>query len=135
MKEIITMCGYRCDICPAYAVNIRTARDAKNAAEGFFKYYGFRIDPDTLACAGCLNEGRHIDTDCPVRPCAVEKKMGNCARCPEFKTCEKLKTRMDFLESIPEKVKNIPPQDYDRFVTPYQSKPRMIALRKESLGS
>jgi hypothetical protein len=29
--EIIAKCGYRCDICPAYAPNIRSEEDARKA--------------------------------------------------------------------------------------------------------
>jgi hypothetical protein len=133
MKETITKCGYRCDICPAYAPNIGSDEDARKACEGFHAYYGFTLTPAEIACAGCLNEGRHIDADCPVRPCVIKKGLDNCAQCSSFDACEKLSSRMDFLESIPEKLAHIPPEDFKKFVEPFRARPRMLALRSEYL--
>jgi hypothetical protein len=135
VKEIVTRCGYRCDICPAFAPNIKTEEDARKVCEGFHTYYGFQLDPGKVACVGCLNEGRHIDADCPVRPCVLEKELESCAQCSCFETCDKLKSRMDFLEPLPEKLKGIPAGDFRNFVVPYQSKPRMCELRKAFLRS
>ncbi len=128
MKEIVTRCGYRCDICPVFAPNIKSPEDARAASEGFRKYYGFQIEPDKIACDGCLSNGRLVDKDCPVRPCVLEKGLENCAECSAFASCDKLKTRMDFLDPMPEKLKNIPEDEFKKFVTPYQSKARMYAL-------
>ena len=135
MKEIVAMCGFRCDICPAYAPNIGTDEDARKTCEGFRACYGFQLKPGEVACAGCLNEGRHIDADCPVRPCVMEKGLETCAQCSDFDACAKLKTRMDFLEPLPEKLSRIPKEDFLKFVAPFQARPRMLALREAFLRS
>jgi hypothetical protein len=133
MKEILAKCGYRCDICPAYAPNIGSELEAQKVCEGFHACYGFQLAPATVACAGCLNEGRHIDADCPVRPCVMDKGLDICAQCASFDACEKLSTRMDFLEPLQEKLARVSAEDFRKFVVPYQSKPRMLALRKAFL--
>lgn len=130
MEEIITKCGYRCDICPAYIKNLKTTDDKQNACDGFNKYYGFQIQPNEIGCVGCLNEGRHEDENCPVRPCVMEKKLENCAHCESFESCEHLKSRMEFLDSLMPKLKDIPSEDFEKFIKPYQSKDRMLELRK-----
>jgi hypothetical protein len=134
MKEIIAKCGYRCDLCPAYAPNIADEEEAKTVCEKFHDIYGFQLKPEEVACVGCLSEGRHIDRDCPVRPCVTAKGFETCAQCAGFDGCEKLKTRMDFLEPLPEKLAHLPKDNFKKYVVPYQSKPHMTRLRAGFLG-
>lgn len=129
------MCGYRCDMCPAYAPNIGSEEDAKSVCEGFKECYGFTLKPEEVACVGCRNEGRHADADCPVRPCVMARGLDSCAQCAEFDSCNKLKTRVDFLDPLREKLSRLPPDVYKKFVVPYLAKPRMLALRKAFLRS
>jgi hypothetical protein len=135
MKEMITMCGYRCDLCPAFASTITCEEDARRACDGFKACYGFELAPENVTCDGCRSDGRCIDVDCPVRPCVKEKGFWSCAECDSFDACDKLKARMDFLEPLPEKLAALPPEDFKRFVVPYQARLRMLALRAEFLKS
>src|SRR5690242_15657433 len=73
VKEILSLCGNRCDLCPAYNENIRSDADRKRISEGWLKYYGFQMPPEEIACVGCQNEGKHASPGCGVRPCAREK--------------------------------------------------------------
>ena len=127
--EIIARCGFRCDICPAYNMNIGVSADPGTIREGWRKYFGFDIPEERIACAGCLNEGRHADADCPVRPCAVERRMETCAGCPDF-GCEKLKSRMDFAESVIPKSGTIPEGDFELYFRPYLSRERLERIRQ-----
>jgi len=133
MEEIITKCGYRCDICPAYIKNLKTQADKKKACDGFLKYYGFQMQPNKIGCVGCLNEGRHEDETCPVRPCVMEKNLENCSQCETFDSCEHLQSRVEFLDPLMPKLKDIPLEDFENFVKPFQSKDRMLELRKAFL--
>jgi hypothetical protein len=127
-NEILTRCGFRCDLCPAFSGNIGKLADRQRISEGWYKYFGFRIPPDRIECVGCLNEGRHADSECPVRPCALERKVETCAHCPDF-GCGKLKSRMEFAESVIPKFRNIPKEDFDLFFRPYLSHERLDQIR------
>ena len=135
MKGIISRCGYRCDLCPAYKENIHSKEDQKKISDGWFKYYGFRIPPDEIYCDGCLSPDdenpRLIDTECPVRPCVLEKQLENCAHCDQY-ACPKLKTRIVEYNSIAAKFKEpIPKEDYENFIKPYESRKVLEGIRKK----
>jgi hypothetical protein len=131
----ISFCGYRCRICPAFKDNITGPQDQQRTSDGWFKYYGFRIPPERIVCDGCRapdsEQPRRIDTECPVRPCATAKGLPNCAHCDEY-VCDKLKQRLvDIDEVIGKQQEPIPPQDFDRFLKPYDNKPRLQTIRSE----
>jgi hypothetical protein len=132
MEEILTRCGFRCDLCPAYDGNLRTVDDRRKISDGWFKYYGFRIAAEEIGCVGCWNEGKHADTQCPIRPCVIEYNLENCAYCKDF-GCEKLKSRMDAIDAIEKKFPDLPADDYNLFIRPYKSRER-LALIREKLG-
>jgi len=132
MKEILTKCGYRCDLCPAYSENIKSDEDKKGVSENFKRIFGFDIAPDDIECVGCHNEGKQADAGCPVRPCVMERGYESCAQCDRF-ICDKLKTRTDFIEEYVSKSGKICSEDYAMYVKAYESKPRLCELR-EKLG-
>lgn len=139
MKAIISKCGFRCDQCPAYYRNIRTQEDSENVSAGWKKYVGDEVPPDEVACPGCLscepyqdddgNPLRSPDTECPVRPCAQQRGIENCAYCPEF-GCEKLDSRMNFFTKRYRSFEGIPEEDFNRFIKPYLCKERLLRIRK-----
>lgn len=133
-EEILTLCGFRCDLCPAYEKNVRGVEDLRAVRSGWRKYFGFDIPEDRIACAGCMNEGRHADADCPVRPCVLERKMNTCADCPDF-GCENLKSRVNFAESVIPKFGNIPEPDFERYFRPYLSRERLEKIRRNRRSS
>jgi hypothetical protein len=131
VPPILSRCGYRCDLCLAYKPNI--ARDpscVNTLSDGWFKYYGFRIQPAEIYCDGCTAENpRLIDTECPVRPCVIEKNLDTCAACDAY-ICAKLTERLVVLEEIQVRVdREIPEEDYQNFIRPYENKRRLKALR------
>ncbi len=132
MSEIIARCGYRCDLCLAYGPNI-DASPANRAilSDGWHEYFGFRIPPEGIRCDGCLGDHPHlIDTECPVRPCVIEKRLDHCAACPAY-GCEKLRERFVVYEEIAaRRAVPIPPVDRDRFIRPYENRIRLDAMRR-----
>ncbi|MEN6313504.1 MAG: DUF3795 domain-containing protein [Clostridiaceae bacterium] len=128
MEEMLTRCGYRCDLCPAYRENIKNDDDKRRVSEGWKRIFGFDIAPDDVECAGCNNEGRHIDPNCPVRSCTMVKGYDNCARCEGY-ICADLKTRVNFIEEYLSKTDSICTEDYEKYVKAYESKPRLCELR------
>ncbi|PKO05235.1 MAG: hypothetical protein CVU41_13240 [Chloroflexi bacterium HGW-Chloroflexi-3] len=129
MDPIITRCGYRCDLCLAYKPNVlKNPENQKILSDGWYKYFGFRIPPEEIICDGCMAENpKLIDTSCPVRPCVIARRYHNCSECPDM-ICEKLKERLVVYEEMLEKMGgNIPMEDYQRFILPYENKRRLIS--------
>jgi hypothetical protein len=114
MEPILMRCGYRCDLCLAYRPNIeKNPSNQQKLSDGWFKYFGFRIQPENILCDGCMAENaRLIDQSCPVRPCVIEKSVENCAACDDY-ICEKLKERLVIYEDVKQRVGiDIPMEDY-----------------------
>ena len=135
MKEKVSFCGYRCEICPAYKDNITSEEDRQKVSDGWFKYYGFRIPTEEIYCDGCLVEDctnpRRIDQECEVRQCVLEHGLPNCAHCKDF-ICEKLSKKMIDTKKIAERVGgSIPHEDFKRFVKPYNGKSILEEVRRE----
>ena len=130
MDEILAYCGYRCDLCPAYEKNPAFDVDKAQISSKWFQYFGFRIPPEEIDCVGCKNDGKHADSECPVRPCAIEKNVENCAYCENF-GCESLVSRMDFIENYVKDIENIPEDDYKLFIAPYLGKKRLLVIKEK----
>jgi hypothetical protein len=132
MEPILTRCGYRCDLCLAYRPNIeKNPSNQQKLSDGWFKYFGFRIQPENILCDGCMAENaRLIDQSCPVRPCVIEKSVENCAACDDY-ICEKLKERLVIYEDVKQRVGiDIPMEDYTCFIQPYENMRRLDIYRK-----
>jgi hypothetical protein len=132
MKQILTRCGYRCDLCLAYRPNIeKHPENRQKLSDGWHKYFGFRLQASEICCDGCMTENpRLIDRGCPVRPCVIERGLGNCAQCGDYDGCDKLAQRLVTYEGVEKRVaQEIPDDDRDRFIKPYENKVRLDALR------
>jgi hypothetical protein len=131
MEEVSGLCGFRCDLCQFYNKNIKDEKHKETVSKEFSKIFGYDVKPCDVECVGCRDEGKHADANCPVRPCAIEKGVKNCAYCQEF-ICDKLKERMSFIEDFLQKNKEpIPKEDFDKYVEPYKSRERLEAIRRE----
>lgn len=131
MEPVLTRCGYRCDLCLAYRPNLESNPENRQIlSDGWFTYFGFRIPPEEILCDGCLAEGaRLVDTACPVRPCVIERGLPNCAACGQY-ICAKLEERMVSREEVRQRMRaEIPEEDYQRFILPYENKPRLEEIR------
>lgn len=131
MEPVLTRCGYRCDLCLAYRPNLESNPENRQIlSDGWFTYFGFRIPPEEILCDGCLAEGaRLVDTACPVRPCVIERGLPNCAACGQY-ICAKLEERMVSREEVRQRMRaEIPEEDFQRFVLPYENKPRLEEIR------
>lgn len=137
MVEILTRCGYRCDLCLAYRPNVEANPSNRQIlSDGWFLYFGFRIPPEGILCDGCMAEDPClIDQACPVRPCAIERGLGNCGECSDY-GCEHLAQRLVVYEEIAARMDApIPEKDRARFIAPYENKARLEALRARSRRS
>ncbi len=131
MDPILTRCGYRCDLCLAYRPNVeKNPAGQQKLSDGWFKYFGFRLPPESILCDGCMAENPHlIDSKCPVRPCVIERGLDNCAQCEDY-ICEKITQRLVVYEDIQQKAgSSIPDEDYQCFIRPYENKRRLAVIR------
>lgn len=129
MDSILSRCGYRCDLCLAYAPNLaQNPANAQKLSDGWYKYFGFRVLPEDILCDGCRAEDpRLIDQQCPVRPCVIAWGLEHCGECAAF-GCDKLALRI--VELGMWAGMEIPADDYQCFIRPYENKRRLDALRQ-----
>jgi hypothetical protein len=131
MTEILARCGFRCDLCPGYSGNIHSVQDRQETSDGWFKYAGFRVAPEDINCPGCFGKNKTLDRQCPVRPCVMEKGFENCGYCPDM-PCDKLNTRMNFVEERLSVLSTVPEDAYDKFLRPYASKARLMKIQAKT---
>ena len=128
---IITRCGFRCDLCPAYRENVERDDRRESMSKGFKTFYGVNISPDELFCDGCLDESpgaRRIDSSCKVRPCVISQGFENCAQCGK-KSCAKLKSCLVDLADIEKKTGGkLSAKDYNDCVKPFENKKLLATL-------
>ncbi len=118
-KPIVSKCGYRCDLCPAQESKLKSEADKKIMCDAWNKYLGGNIEPEAIStCGGCQAEGNQGDESCSVRPCAIGRGVETCAHCEEF-ACEKVKSKMNFVEESVKDVSNIPQPDFKKFIEPF----------------
>lgn len=133
-SEILSRCGYRCDLCLAYKENIEDNDRRELLSDGWHKYFGFRIPPEYIYCDGCkdsesLNPNL-IDKNCPVRLCVHKKDIENCAECDNY-VCEKLESRIVKFEDVLKRYgEKIPEEERDLFIRPYENKNRLDEIRE-----
>jgi hypothetical protein len=98
MVEIIAYCGSACHTCQIYLATRLENKDeqAKMRTEIFQLLrgqYGMNCGPEEITdCDGCRTVGGRLFSgckNCPIRQCASEREIENCAYCPEY-ACEKL---------------------------------------------
>jgi hypothetical protein len=98
MKEMIAYCGLDCLPCPIYLAT--REKDKKKKEEMIIdiideckEQYGIELKrEDVTDCDGCRTEGGRLFSgckQCPIRNCAREKNVENCAYCEDY-ACEKL---------------------------------------------
>ena len=129
--EILTKCGYRCDLCLAYKSNVEKNDQRDILSDGWKSLYGFRIKPNDIVCEGCVSCDNPdlIDKACPVRLCVIDKEIENCAFCDEY-ICEKLKKRIVNRDHIEKRLnRKLTEKEYKLFVKPYESKERLDNIK------
>ena len=94
MKKYIAYCGLDCEACEA---RIATMNDdgalRRRVAERWSELNGVEITPEMINCTGCRVNGAktpYCDSLCPIRRCAMEKRLETCGGCGWMETCEKL---------------------------------------------
>ena len=127
MKKMLGRCGYRCDLCAARSDNPEIRQ---KLVDGWRKYLGHQMyTAENVRCDGCMNEGRLADKNCPIRPCAIEKGVENCAYCDDY-PCEKLKDFICSREKFIKRLSEISDEDYNLCLRQFESEPELKEIRK-----
>ena len=129
MAEMLGRCGFRCDLCAVSGDDLAAKQTIIDGWKKYFGLDGFTVEE--IKCSGCL-EGIGLAGKCPVRLCAEEKGVENCAHCDAF-ICEKLEPYMSSREEFVEKFGDIPEEEYRVCLMPFESRSRLMKIR-ESLG-
>lgn len=130
-EKQVAFCGYRCDLCPALAENVDTLVDRTTLRKAWNTFFGFDVPEDRIICAGCNKNGDHLDLQCPVRPCALQKHMQNCSFCELFESCSTLRLRADILDEIKKKHNGtISKEEFELYFRPYEGRKELKKQRK-----
>jgi len=94
MKDYIAYCGLDCEKCQARLATVNND-DAlrRKVAALWSELNNAKITPEMINCAGCRISGaktHYCDSLCPIRRCALGRKVETCGSCAEMESCEKL---------------------------------------------
>jgi hypothetical protein len=139
MSELRSCCGYRCDLCPAYRVNVTGPEHQRRVAEGWRDIYKIKgIGPDDVWCDGCHDmrpDAKRVDTHCKVRPCVLGRSLANCGQCPQY-PCPTMKHLPQTRAGVEGRSgRTLTDEEYRLFVQPYESTPFLAAERTRKSSS
>ena len=134
-QEILTRCGYRCDLCHAYKENILKDDKREMLRAGWRRIFGINLKLEEIYCEGCISSNcddiKLIDSGCKVRPCVINKGYENCSQCEEF-ICEILeKIIVKYDDLINNSEKKISRSDRKNFIKPYENYNRLVEEREK----
>ena len=84
--NVITLCGYKCDLCKAYSKNIKKDDKRRELSYVWQKYYDLDIPEKDIYCDGCRSKKNAmlLDSACPVRACVSQKNLHSCLDCGQY---------------------------------------------------
>lgn len=108
MNEYIAYCGIDCKACEAYIATINDDNELRiKVSKLWSELNDIEITPEMINCTGCRIDGVKTifcDSICPIRQCALTKKVDTCATCEEMEECEKVEM---IFENNPDALKNL----------------------------
>jgi hypothetical protein len=137
MPEIISRCGFRCDLCLIFSENLKKDKNNRQIFhDGYEKYYGDKLTLKECYCDGCMTDDILnpvlITSDCKVRPCVIAKGMKNCAYCDQY-PCKLVSNKFVRRCQVEEKYgAPIPEKDYKLFIEPYESQQVLDKIRRKA---
>ena len=129
----LTMCGYLCDICKAFASNIKKKDERECLSALWRKYYDLDINVENIYCEGCWSmkeDARRIDNNCPVRACVLQNRLDNCGQCSKY-PCEVFMERkgLSYEEAKKEQGQLFDEEEYEEYMLAYDNKSRLDRQR------
>jgi hypothetical protein len=93
-KTLISYCGLDCENCEARIATINNDDNLrKEVAIKWSELNKVEITPEMINCSGCRVDGvktPFCESLCPIRQCAMSKKVTTCGDCPDMDNCQKL---------------------------------------------
>lgn len=131
----ITMCGYICDMCKAFAPNIKKKDERECLSLLWRKYYDLDILAEKIYCDGCRSkrkDARLIDNSCPVRACVLQNQVDNCSECSKY-PCEVFQERkgLSYAEAKEEQGALFNEEEYEEYMLAYDNKSRLDRRRSQ----
>ena len=94
MNAYTAYCGLDCEVCEARLATVNNDNDLRiKVAKEWSILNAAEITPEMINCSGCRIPGvktPYCDSRCPIRQCALVKKVETCGSCPEMKSCDKV---------------------------------------------
>lgn len=94
MSEFIAYCGLNCETCEARLATVNDDNELRlKVSNEWSELNGVEITPEMINCVGCRVAGvktPYCDSLCPIRQCAMGRKMETCGGCSEVMFCEKV---------------------------------------------
>ncbi len=92
MKKLIAVCGLDCEQCDARKATMDNDNALRNkVAKLWSELNGVEITPEMINCDGCRADGLktpYCDSLCPIRQCALGKKVEHCGDCEAMDGCK-----------------------------------------------
>lgn len=137
MGEILSLCGFKCNLCPAYKENIKTESDRSRVDEGWKKFHcssGWIYEEEY--CEGCYTSSEvpkksPLRDYCAIRRCVLLNKIENCGKCLDY-PCPRIKKFIHGVNMIAERTRRTgTKEEYDTFVRPHLNKDRLDTINEE----
>lgn len=115
MTELIAYCGLNCLTCPIFLATRITnkeeqAKRREEIARLCNELYGTAYRSEDIDdCDGCRTQGGRLFRECKncgIRPCAMEKRVENCAHCADY-VCGELQRFLAFEPSAKKRLDQI----------------------------
>ena len=132
-EDMIGYCGYNCHLCAARSDDPAIRQQL---VDGWRRIFGHQqYTADNVKCDGCLSNGRLADKECKARPCAIKRKLRNCAHCEKF-VCKKvghlLSSREGLLIYCRPQSGMITKEEYDLCMRQFDSMPNIVKMLAEA---
>jgi hypothetical protein len=121
MEEVMSACGVLCSSCAAYKGREQGRGHQERAAAAWLRIYGFKVDPASLACGGCLSSDQevfHTSRTCRARRCCRAKGFSSCAEC-HVERCAALEKAQSVWDGVPEIGRNLSAADFAAYAQAY----------------
>ena len=94
MNKYTAYCGLDCEVCEARVATVNDDDELRaKVAKQWSELNNAAITPEMINCAGCRLDGvktPFCDSLCPIRQCALGRRVETCGSCAELDACEKV---------------------------------------------
>jgi hypothetical protein len=136
LRDLFGKCGNNCGHCPGFSENTKMAEARQRCSDGWYKYIGIRLSPETCRCPGCQapksEESKILNRGCRIRKCATKNMLTTCAECSQY-PCIDLRWVFQgepVREELSARIGSpIDEADYLGFLEPYEARKHLASLR------